>query len=95
MQTRKGDGVIASSVGRPRSSPKGIRYLVVLVVAALLGAVSLLGAQPVSAKVGAITQFRIPTSNSGPGAITKGPDGALWFAECFGPKIGRSTATGQ
>jgi virginiamycin B lyase len=29
----------------------------------------------------AITEFPIPTANSAPNAITRGPDGALWFTE--------------
>ncbi len=31
----------------------------------------------------------MPTAGSQPGAITTGPDGALWFAEFAGNKIGR------
>jgi virginiamycin B lyase len=37
---------------------------------------------------GKITEFTI-SPNSAPGGITKGPDGALWFAEGFFGKIGR------
>jgi streptogramin lyase len=36
----------------------------------------------------------IPTPFSSPLGITAGPDGALWFAEGFGNKIGRITTTG-
>jgi streptogramin lyase len=37
---------------------------------------------------GVITEFPIPTLNSAPNGITTGPDGALWFAEGIGNKIG-------
>jgi streptogramin lyase len=30
---------------------------------------------------GVISEFNIPTTNSGPLSITSGPDGALWFTE--------------
>ena len=35
-----------------------------------------------------------PHGNSGPAGITAGPDGALWFAEVVGNKIGRITTDG-
>ncbi|HUA58738.1 MAG TPA: nidogen-like domain-containing protein [Verrucomicrobiae bacterium] len=41
--------------------------------------------------VGTITENRPPTSNAGPYFITAGPDGALWFTEESGNKIGRIT----
>ena len=41
-----------------------------------------------------ITQFPIPTPGSQPNGITAGPDGALWFTETAGSKIGRITTTG-
>jgi streptogramin lyase len=44
---------------------------------------------------GDIVEFPIPTPNSGPGAITAGPDGNLWFLEYNGDKIGRITPSGQ
>src|SRR2546429_638765 len=43
---------------------------------------------------GAVTEYPIPTSNSGPYGIVAGPDGALWFTEQLGGKIGRITTTG-
>ncbi len=43
---------------------------------------------------GTITEFPIPTSQSGPIAITAGPDGNLWFTEEVGNKIGRITISG-
>src|SRR5262249_62343254 len=40
---------------------------------------------------GAITEFLVPTAGSFPAEITAGPDGALWFTEQAGDKIGRIT----
>src|SRR5262249_42907651 len=42
---------------------------------------------------GVITEFAIPTVNSGPIAIKMGPDGALWFTELQTGKIGRLALT--
>src|ERR1700730_6153131 len=39
-------------------------------------------------------EFTIPTANSGPVVIVKGPDGAMWFTEGFAHKIGRITTDG-
>jgi virginiamycin B lyase len=41
-----------------------------------------------------ITEFTIPTGNSGPQGITVGADGALWFTENSANKLGRITTTG-
>jgi streptogramin lyase len=41
-----------------------------------------------------INEFTIPTANSLPFGITLGPDGALWFTENGGNKIGRITTAG-
>jgi virginiamycin B lyase len=38
---------------------------------------------------GEITEFPIPTPQSGPHGIAVGPDGNLWFTEQTGNKIGR------
>jgi virginiamycin B lyase len=43
---------------------------------------------------GVMTEYQIPTPMSSPGGINPGPDGALWFAEEQGNKIGRITTTG-
>ena len=43
---------------------------------------------------GTITEFAIPTTNSGPGGITAGPDGNLWFTEHNSNKIGRISPSG-
>ena len=36
---------------------------------------------------GVITQYPVPTSNSGLDGITAGPDGALWFAESLDSRV--------
>ena len=41
-----------------------------------------------------ITEYAVPTANSGLSGITVGPDGALWFTEGTGNKIGRITTAG-
>ena len=43
---------------------------------------------------GVITEMSIPTVGSAPRSITTGPDGALWFTENGGNKIGRITTGG-
>ena len=40
---------------------------------------------------GTLTEFQLPSANSGPWDITTGPDGALWFSEYAGGRIGRIT----
>jgi streptogramin lyase len=41
-----------------------------------------------------ITEFPLPAPNKTPYGITAGPDGALWFTELDGNKIGRITTAG-
>src|SRR5262249_23925963 len=41
-----------------------------------------------------VTGFPIPTFNSEPYGITRGPDGNLWFTENLAGKIGRITPAG-
>ena len=41
-----------------------------------------------------ITEFSIPTGSSEPVSVAAGPDGALWFTEFNGNKIGRITTAG-
>ena len=56
---------------------------------ALLAAAGLVGT-PVSALAAAqITEYPIPTANSGPHGITVAPDGSVWFTEIEAGKIGR------
>jgi streptogramin lyase len=42
----------------------------------------------------AITEFPIPTAGSDPSGIATGPDGAVWFTEFRGNRIGRITTAG-
>jgi virginiamycin B lyase len=42
-----------------------------------------------------ITEYALPTSNGSPGTILEGPDGAMWFTENEGNKIGRITFAGE
>src|SRR5262249_55988771 len=44
---------------------------------------------------GVITEYPIPTSNSEPLGIARGPDGNMWFAEQNQNKIGIITPTGS
>src|SRR5579872_4200212 len=44
---------------------------------------------------GPINEYTIPTADSFPGDIVKGPDGASWFTESEGNKIARISTTGQ
>src|SRR5439155_23755363 len=46
------------------------------------------------AATGAINEFPIATTNSGPVGIARGPDGNLWFTEATGNKIGQITPSG-
>jgi RHS repeat-associated protein len=50
--------------------------------------------QPMESAAQIITEFPIPTVNANPKGITTGPDGALWFTESLGNKIGRITTAG-
>ena len=38
---------------------------------------------------GGVTEYSVPTVSAEPEGITSGPDGALWFTEFGGGKIGR------
>ena len=50
---------------------------------------AMIAAAPAAAAEGPLTEYPIPTPNGVPTAITEGPDGALWFTESVGNKIGR------
>jgi streptogramin lyase len=41
-----------------------------------------------------VTEFPIPSFNSNPYGITRGPDGNIWFTEALAGKIGRITPAG-
>ena len=72
----------------PPSIPKQSRLLLLAWLAALL-----LGL-PAKAPAQAITEYSIPTKTSLPFSVTPGPDGALWFTEAHGNKIGRISTEG-
>jgi len=61
---------------------------------ALLGSACLGHWNGAFAQAPSITEYSVPTSGSSPECITSGPDGALWFTEYFGNKIGRITTEG-
>jgi streptogramin lyase len=60
----------------------------------LSSAVAVLAAAPLRAQV-TIDEFPVPTGGSRPYTIVAGPDGALWFTESIGNKIGRITTAGS
>ena len=41
-----------------------------------------------------MTEYPVPTAGAAPDGIVTGPDGALWFVEQFGNKVGRITTSG-
>ena len=47
----------------------------------VVGLLSLLAGSAQAAPVGALKQYRVPTANSQPRAITNGSDGNRWFTE--------------
>jgi virginiamycin B lyase len=49
---------------------------------------------PAQAQV-TVDEFPVPTGGSRPYTIVAGPDGALWFTESIGNKIGRITTAGK
>jgi virginiamycin B lyase len=64
------------------------------------GLALLLGTGAIAAPVGALKQFKVPTGNSEPRAITNGSDGNRWFTEGTEftnapPKIARITPAGD
>jgi streptogramin lyase len=72
----------------------------VLAATLAVGLVLSLGSAALAAPVGALTQFKVPTANSQPRAITNGPDGNRWFTEgteftSAPAKIGRITPAGS
>jgi len=63
--------------------------LAATLIAAIAGSTSAWGFD------GPITEYPIPTGESNPSAIAPGPDGAMWFTEAAGDKIGRIDSTGK
>ena len=58
----------------------------------ILTGVAVAGQPPTSLS---ITEYGVPTSSAAPFGITNGPDGALWFTESNGNKIGRASVAGS
>src|SRR5438034_1077440 len=52
------------------------------------------GSSPAIQPVVTITEFPLPNAGSGPTTIAIAPDGALWFTEAAGNRIGRMMADG-
>jgi streptogramin lyase len=44
---------------------------------------------------GSFTEYALSTVGAGPGSITSGPDGNLWFTEAGANSIGRINTAGQ
>ena len=78
---------LRETIRRKRFGPAGLCCAVGLLL------VSLLALLPATAPA-AITEFTLPNANSWPAGITVGPDGALWFTEENGHRIGRITTDG-
>jgi len=81
----------ALRAGMRASSRRG-RWFVALAVG--LAALQVLGAGPVSAAPGDVTEFPLFGSTTSPGGITAGPDANLWFVEQSGNRVGRITING-
>src|SRR5882757_1289339 len=81
----------ALRAGMRTSSRRG-RWFVALAVG--LAALQVLGAGPVSAAPGDVTEFPLFGSTTSPGGITAGPDANLWFVEQSGNRVGRITING-
>ena len=72
----------------------------VLATTLAVGLVLSLASAALAAPVGTLKQFKVPTANSQPRAITNGPDGNRWFTEgteftSAPAKIGRITPAGS
>jgi virginiamycin B lyase len=85
-------GRLVGSVG-PRGALFAIGCRVSAMFALGLGAITALAA-PAPAAAQTITEYAVPTAGSAPTGIAAGPDGALWFTELSGNKIGRMTPDG-
>ena len=72
----------------PRSLTRRLRKGMVLSALALF-----LGLAE-GARAQTMTEFPVPTADTGPTDITTGPDGNLWFTELSGNRIGRITPAG-
>jgi len=73
-------GIAASSWLAPEQRPKMQRRM---------------GRQSVAHDGFVTAEYAVPTAASKPAGIAPGPDGAMWFAEGDGGKIGRITLAGR
>jgi virginiamycin B lyase len=95
--TREG-GVV---VGLARSQVLRLIALGIAIVAALAVALGATLSAAQAAPVGALKQFRVPTSDTEPSSITNGSDGNRWFVEgnldsvLESPAIGKITPAGE
>jgi streptogramin lyase len=58
------------------------------------GFVPFVGAVAKVTTAGVLTEYRVDTATSGPGGITAGPDGNLWFTEDRANKVAKVTSSG-
>jgi virginiamycin B lyase len=61
----------------------------------VLGVVGASVLWPEGVWAGPVREFAVPTAASAPRAIAPGPDGALWFTEALGNRIGRIATSGE
>jgi virginiamycin B lyase len=59
-----------------------------------LAGIGLISSTILLAQTVSVAEFPVPTANADTGSIVTGPDGALWFTEALGNKIGRITTEG-
>ena len=76
---------------RPAFSLRRVRFPILGVLLASLG-LPLLRAPAAQAAAGRVKDFAVPTTDSHPGGIALGPDGAVWFTELATNAIGRRQA---
>ena len=92
----------SSTLGRtqPFETCKGpLRYglfraRVVKFVAMVMAGLCLAVVAPQMATAQTISEFALPNAGSNPYGIAAGPDGALWFTQYNGNRIGRITTAG-
>ena len=71
-----------------------LKMRVVKFVAMVMAAIGLALVVPPTARAQTITEFALPTADSQPSGIAAWPDGALWFTQANGSRIGRITTAG-
>jgi streptogramin lyase len=74
--------------------PRSFISTIIALFALTLAAIGFTLTVPPTATAQTITQFDLPTIGSNPYGIAAGPDGALWFAQGSGNRIGRITTAG-